>query len=55
MKYSIIAFFLAFGISVHAKNNIDPVIKNIGELVSATYFHDNGNIHQKGFSIRKDN
>ena len=53
MKYSIIAFFLAFGISVHAENNIDPVIKNIGELVSATYFHDNGNIHQKGFFNKK--
>lgn len=47
-KLLLIALFLVSGTVAFAQNN-KPTLEKKGDLIEATYFHDNGAIAQKGF------
>jgi antitoxin component YwqK of YwqJK toxin-antitoxin module len=45
----LIAVFLLSGITAFAQNDVKPTFEKEGDLIKATYYHDNGAVAQTGF------
>ncbi|EDP97130.1 nicotinic acid mononucleotide adenyltransferase [Kordia algicida OT-1] len=48
-KLLLIAVFLVSGTIAFAQNNDKPKLEKKGDLIEATYYHDNGEVAQIGF------
>ncbi|MGH1387242.1 toxin-antitoxin system YwqK family antitoxin [Kordia sp.] len=48
-KLLLIAVFLVSGVTAFAQNNDKPTLEKKGDLVEATYYHENGAVAQTGF------
>ena len=48
-KLLLIAVFLISGVTAFAQNNNKPTLEKKGDLVKATYYHDNGVVAQTGY------
>ncbi|WP_298507335.1 nicotinic acid mononucleotide adenyltransferase [uncultured Kordia sp.] len=48
-KLLLIAVFLVSGVAAFAQNSDKPTLEKKGDLVKATYYHDNGVVAQTGY------
>lgn len=53
MKKYILILFVLTGLFSFSQEENKPVFEINGEMITATYFHDNGTVHQQG-SFSKD-
>ena len=54
MKNMILTFVMLFSVAMIAQeNNIKPTFEKDGDMVKATYFHENGEIAQVGNLLNK--
>ena len=54
MKNVILTFVMLFSVAIIAQeNNIEPKFEKDGDMIKATYFHDNGEIAQMGNLLNK--
>lgn len=51
MKNILLTFAVLFSISLFAQEDIKPKYEIEGDLVKATYFHDNGEVAQTGYYL----
>lgn len=50
MRYLLLALALVFSVTLSAQEN-KPTFVQEGDMVKATYYHDNGNIAQVGYYL----
>lgn len=48
MKKYILILFATIGLLSFAQEGKNPVLEIKGDMIIATYFHDNGEVHQQG-------
>lgn len=50
IKKTILTLAIVFSVAVSAQK-INPTFEKVGEMVKATYFHDNGEVAQTGYML----
>ena len=53
MKRYILILFASMGLLSFSQNAINPTFEAQGDLIQATYFHENGSIQQQGFFTKQ--
>ena len=51
MRYLVLTFAMLFSVVVLAQQETKPKYEVVGDLIKATYYHDNGQVAQTGYYL----